>query len=928
MAEMNRPDDNSNVRLPDKAPDTVHDPATTADVAQRIIAALTPGLLPKAVAIRTPLQSKIPISEVELPKQLQEFVGRYEPRVVRDGLFSHQAKALRAIAEGKSNNYVLTTTTASGKSLCFWAWVFAHILRDHMSTALLCFPTQALMWSQADRLAKMSDLGSTVGDIVAYGGRITIGDRQPWWSVWKGVGQNQTVDAAMKIHLRSDCFLKARVRIATTDKAHYSLLRDTNFVRNLSCVVLDEAHEYWGIFGANVRYFLKRLFAARDLLGLPPPGIFMASATVGDPIALLSQLLSPICVAETTFIADDIKPAVDQISLSEAVHLLNSPPSGELTRVVFAHNDTSEGFRRSHDVLRSTILGTKINAVSFALSKFQAKGESLHLKRDIHHLGRAVEVYDADIPPSRRRKIEARLNCGQIYGASLIATSALELGVDIESLDFCLLAPIPKERHAVIQRIGRVGRRLGKPGLVLMGLDPYHPFDQQLADSPIDVLRPAGLEALEYSTGIEMVRWKHMLAGYHEGLLSYYAKGDGERLAQVMNNRFGEHLVYEDLLSRYHAAYGVGARRDDAYWAHHGFRACASEGRVPLVELDGYANGRPRPRLISGQRHDIAWIQDLDLFRDAHPEGIFLGHDGRRWRIVAYGGHWLDSPDAECEWEAQKPDAWLHVTDAVYVKEIGQDIATRGKWNDDISLGRNLPTPDNISAPSLGELVYGVWSVARQWVGYNQVDLRTGQSIHVSASEVAERFRQAIEQGLNFPYLNKLTWGTLGWRWHFPEVAGSVLLKKSTPSQTLEPSRPPDDPATRGRSAWCMASDDNLDRQDVEDVLSTIIAEYCSSAVGCPSSYLSVSLDVEGRALTVLDETPNGNGISYALLRSDGMTVAMRNLYQAFQDQQIYSNPKAFRQRVNQLIGKDVDMPVEAIYSFVRDLCYCWSGSL
>jgi ATP-dependent helicase YprA (DUF1998 family) len=126
------------------------------------------------------------------------------------------------------------------------------------------------MWSQAARLTKLSNKKSlAVYGNVAYGGDISLGRERIGWTVWKAEGRHWTVDGAMRAHTSSDSFKQARIRIATLDKAHYSLLEDAGFTRELSCIVVDEAHSYDGMFGANVHFFLKRVFVAREVCSRP-----------------------------------------------------------------------------------------------------------------------------------------------------------------------------------------------------------------------------------------------------------------------------------------------------------------------------------------------------------------------------------------------------------------------------------------------------------------------------------------------------------------------------------------------------------------------------------------------------------------------------------------------------------------------------------
>ena len=101
-------------------------------------------LFPDAVRIFTPFANRVPVGSCNLTRPMAEFLAHYEPKILSHGVFPHQAEFFEAYKSG-GENFIVTTATGSGKSLCFWSWVFDCLCRQPGSTALLCFPTQALM---------------------------------------------------------------------------------------------------------------------------------------------------------------------------------------------------------------------------------------------------------------------------------------------------------------------------------------------------------------------------------------------------------------------------------------------------------------------------------------------------------------------------------------------------------------------------------------------------------------------------------------------------------------------------------------------------------------------------------------------------------------------------------------------------------------
>src|SRR5262245_42202082 len=114
-------------------------------------------LHPSAVRIFTPFTNPVPLNSCKITPALKQFLIAYEPKVEADGLFPHQADFLQAYGKDSDQNFIITTATGSGKSLCFLAWVFDRLTKDKNATALLCFPTQALMWGQVERLVRLSE---------------------------------------------------------------------------------------------------------------------------------------------------------------------------------------------------------------------------------------------------------------------------------------------------------------------------------------------------------------------------------------------------------------------------------------------------------------------------------------------------------------------------------------------------------------------------------------------------------------------------------------------------------------------------------------------------------------------------------------------------------------------------------------------------
>lgn len=516
-------------------------PLTVSKVAENAKNFFSSNIHSSAVTIFTPFGNRVPLNDLEISNILKKFIKMYEPKIAKEGLYPTQAEFLKTYMDRADKNYILSTATGSGKSLCFWSWVIDQLSRDTDATAILCFPTQALMWSQADRIAKMSDKETLAKQgILSWGGNIEIGNKRIGWSVWKGVGRGEARDESMRAHMGTDTFKNARIRIATLDKAHFSLLSESDYVKRLSCFVIDEAHMYHGMFGANVHFFLKRLFAACELCGCERPKVFLSSATLSDAIKFGQDIADIDSGEDIILIEDSIKQEIDLVAFEKAIKMLDSPPKGGLLRVVFLLDEEHGKSDNDKFLKDSTLLGSNLNVIYFSESKFYSKILAQHLKSKRKSDPRKPIIYDADLPPQQRRKLEQDFNSGKAQGITLLATNALELGVDIEGLDICVIDKLPPARQDLLQRIGRVGRREGQPGLVILSAS-MTPHDRRLITKPKEFFRLDTTKTLPLPKHVDMLRWKHIMAAFNEGIYREYSNKNWSRLKPVRRD-LGSHL--------------------------------------------------------------------------------------------------------------------------------------------------------------------------------------------------------------------------------------------------------------------------------------------------------------------------------------------------------------------------------------------------
>jgi hypothetical protein len=500
---------------------------------------------------------------------------------------------------------------------------------------------------------------------------------------------------------------------------------------------------------------------------------------------------------------------------------------------------------------------------------------------------RTVVIYDADLPPKERRQIEAQFNEGKMQGGTLIATNALELGVDIENLDLCLLNTIPPKRADFIQRIGRVGRRPDRPGLVLLKLSAA-PFDRYIAKNFDAAFRFDTSRSVPIPSDLEMLKLKNIAAIQKE---IWYKSKSGknwigkytnswDEYMRVMEEHFGESLTYREAKQRLTEKYGILIDTSDKAWTHNGFRASASEGKIPL-RVDGQ------------KKKDVAWIEDINIFRDAHPEAVYLDAEGRRWRVKSYGENWKkaiwNNPDSDVVLAK-----YLKIINVVYVKEVKDPIATRGIWEESFKPYQILADPpDGVEFPAHGEIEYGIWEYSKKFDGYKEINLSTGEPYKVSLAEVSNRFKNAIEAGKDFPFLFPLSYITYGWSWNCQGAFKGISL------QYLK---------------------------EIEGLVGHILEPFIADAVQANPANLQIDLSLSKGYLWVLDATPGGNGLSEALLRDGRLSSAFSTCLEVL-DQ--YKDPKMkdkFKSYVIQLCQEEATYEAREVIEIVKKLQSYWDG--
>ena len=358
----------------------------------------------------------VPAREARFAPLPEELHPRVRDALAAQGigsLYGHQAEAWEAAARGE--HFVVTTGTASGKTLAFNLPVLDALAREPKRRALYLYPTKALAQDQLRALGsfRLPKLRAAI-----YDGD-TPADRR--WQVRKW----------------------ANLILSNPDMLHVGVLphhdRWGDVLSNLAYVIVDEAHVYRGVFGSHVANVLRRLRRLARVYGADPQ-FLLASATIANPGELGTRLLG----IELTVIGDDAAPRAER-----TVALWNPPLTDEeLGLRASALGEASK--------LMADLVERDLRTLCFTKSRRAA--ELIH-RFTADRLGddSLLSPYRAGYTPAQRREIERRLLEGELLGVS--ATNALELGIDVGLLDCVISVGFPGTVASLRQQWGRAGRR-------------------------------------------------------------------------------------------------------------------------------------------------------------------------------------------------------------------------------------------------------------------------------------------------------------------------------------------------------------------------------------------------------------------------------------------------------------------------------------
>jgi DEAD/DEAH box helicase domain-containing protein len=587
-----------------------------------------------------------PAQPVALPRSLDPGLAEALRRTGIERLYSHQRQALETAAH---SNLVLTSATASGKSLAFNLPVLDGIARDSKRRALYLYPTKALAQDQARKLATL---------------------RPP--NLREAIYDGDTPrEERPSIRRRNNLVL------TNPDMLHVGILPNHkswgDFLANLGWVVVDEAHTYRGVLGSHVANVLRRLRRIARAYG-SEPRFLLASATIANPVELAERL-----VGEPFELLDDDgaprtgreiamwnPPLIDKASgarrspLSEAADLLAELVSQGVRTICFLKS------RRGIELIQR-----------FARDNLTARGKP--------ELAERIAPYRGGYTPQQRREIEARLAQGELL--AVVATDALELGIDIGELDAAICVTFPGTVASLRQMWGRAGRRRRGLAVYVAG---QNALDQFFCRHPDEFIgRPVESAILDHES--EQIAARHLVAAAYELPLT---SSDDEVFGPQWRER-AERLASAGELRR---AGGKLLPRGSGFVAAKIALRSASSDSVAVIERD------------SGEM--LGLVEAERAFTTIHPGAIYLhlgrsyeveqlDVEGRRAIVSRFDGDWYTRPKKETE---------------IYIERVREQRSAAGV-----------------------ELHFGEVSVTEQVIAFQRVSISDQEPIDVVALELPEQ---------------------------------------------------------------------------------------------------------------------------------------------------------------------------------------------
>ena len=605
-----------------------------------------------------------------LKKPLPPLLEDALKRVGVEKLYTHQAQAINAVREGHS--VVVATSTASGKTLCYNLPVLEAIVTDWRARALYLFPTKALA---QDQLRSLRELTSRDLRDVRFG----------------------TYDGDTPRSARARLRKSASIILTNPDMLSLGILPNhslwANFFKNLKFVIIDEAHVYRGVFGSHVACVIRRLRRLCQYYSSSPQFI-CCSATIANPGEHVERLTGVSAIV----VDNDGSPTASK------EFVLWNPPFVDLTRTArrSANSEATSIFVEMVKQGIRNITFTRARRVAELILLYARRA----LTKEAPQLASLVKSYRAGYLPQERREIEQELFSGQLLGVT--ATNALELGVDVGSLDATTLVGYPGTIASTWQQAGRAGRGVRHSLAVLIGLD--NPLDQFFMRHPQELFDRSHEHAL-INPGNVYILEKHLPCAAHEMPLSNQRGPSSFDDEALFGSGFVEAMISLERKGTLEYRNGRWYYMDFGYPAEEINIRSVSGGSIRLLnEAQGYCA--------------LEEIELTTAFSRAYPGAIYL-HQGESYLVT------------DLDWEMR----------LAYLRPVEVNYYTLPRQISDVSVIRSLrhqQLPATIAY--LGQV-----RVTEQVIGYKRVQQFTETTLSVEYLDLPPQSFETVALWFDVP---------------------------------------------------------------------------------------------------------------------------------------------------------------------------------
>ncbi len=518
-------------------------------------------------------------SYAEFPERMQEDIQDYLRKQGIQSLYTHQAEMFEKAEQGE--NIVITTSTASGKTLAFLLPVLQKILEDPLTRAIFVYPTKALA----------SDQYRALQPVLKYFGE---------GKIQAGVYDGDTMPAERsRIRKSANIILTNPEMLNTAFLPNHSKYGFDFIFSNLRYIVIDELHSYRGAFGAHLANIFRRMHRICKYYQADPK-FLCSSATIANPV----ELAEKICGVPMSLIEKDGSPAPVR------EYRIIQPPE------VKGHNDKIYGRYAASTVAADMIpdlVEEKKHFIAFGRSRRNVE-VILKEARDkldaAGFLARAdsskIAGYRGGYTPLERKEIERKMMSGELQG--LVSTNALELGIDIGSLDTTVIVGYPGTRASFWQQSGRAGRN-GQTCVNYLILE-NQPFDQYIAVNPGWLFEGKSENAIVDPDNL-LIELAHIRAAVAEMPLSLDDAALFPSLGEII-----------PVLMRAEEVKSMAGR---FAWAGPAFPA----GDYSLRNMD-----KTRFKLILEEENkEITEMDETQAYHELHPGAVYM-HEGALYEVV------------------------------------------------------------------------------------------------------------------------------------------------------------------------------------------------------------------------------------------------------------------------------------------------------